>query len=317
MRPRYVAKLWGGARIGELPAKKRPGHAPPARTGESWEVADLPEGSSFIDGGQNDGRPLRAVVAEHGTAVAGQRATRADISRPDRVLRFPLLVKLVDAGDKLSVQVHPGRDYARTHPGTFAKDESWLVVHADAGATVLHGMNDGVTREDFVRALAEERPEELMRAVPVAVGDVLRIPPGTMHAVGAGCMLLEVQEPSDTTFRVWDYRRSDAGKLRELHVEQALEVARFGPETAPVVVGPVSAGVQTAYYGMTIVDLSAHQDVVVDRAPGEPAVLFVLDGDLHVEGLSLPRGASAIVVASAGTVSMSGAARVVVMTTGT
>src|SRR5688572_8390835 len=135
MRPRYIDKIWGGSRLAALPAKQRPGHAPPAdqRTGESWEVADLVEGSSVVDG---DGTPLRALVEKYGRALVGEKAREG----PDGVLRFPLLVKLIDAGDDLSVQVHPGQEYARAHPGTFSKDEAWLVVTVEPGARVLHGM---------------------------------------------------------------------------------------------------------------------------------------------------------------------------------
>src|SRR5262245_56559027 len=123
MRPRYVEKLWGGVHIERLPAKSRAGHAPPQgkRIGESWEVADLPEGSTVVDGGPLDGASLRDVVVRFERRVVGARAQPG----VDGVLRFPLLVKLIDAGDDLSVQVHPDAAYARTHPGTFAKDEAW------------------------------------------------------------------------------------------------------------------------------------------------------------------------------------------------
>lgn len=318
MRPRFVEKLWGGARLRELPAKGQEGHRPdPAtRTGESWEVADLPEGCSTIEGGAHHGSPLRALVAAHGRALIGERASAG----PDGVLRFPLLVKLLDAGDDLSVQVHPGPDYARAHPGTFAKDEAWLVVAAEPGARVLHGLKDGVSRDAFVAAIAAGRAEEMLRTVRVTVGDVLRIAPGTMHAVGRGCLLLEVQEPSDTTFRVWDYNRLEHGKPRALHVEQALAVARFGKQDPPLVADLGRAGLMTERYGMALVDVTTNAPVVIDGAVGrdarEPAVLFVLEGEVDIEGTRLVRGASAIVSATAGDLTLTGAGRVVVMSTG-
>lgn len=324
MRPRYVEKIWGGARVAALPAKKRAGHAPPAgmRIGESWEVADLVEGCSVVDGGPWDKTPLRALVEQHGRALVGERAREG----PDGVLRFPLLVKLIDAGDDLSVQVHPGQDYARAHPGTFSKDEAWLVVSVDPGARVLHGFRDGVTKEKFVDAIAHGRAHELLRNVRVSVGDVLRIAPGTVHAVGAGCVLLEVQEPSDTTFRVWDYNRQENGKPRKLHVEQALEVARFGKQDPPLVqdLAP-GAGLTTSCYSMHVMHVdSGSASAVIERPRGEPAVLFVLDGTVDVDGAHLPQGATAIVPACAGDVPVSvhggaGAhdrAVVVVMSTG-
>ena len=293
MKPHYVEKLWGGARLGALAAKKRPGHAPPfAKTGESWEVADLPEGCSVVDGGPLHGRTLRDVVAEHGRAVCGERA----VAGPDGVLRFPLLVKLLDAADDLSVQVHPHAAYASAHPGTFSKDEAWLVVAAEPGAKVLHGLKDGVDRAAFERAITDGTAAQCLREVHVAVGDVLRIAPGTMHAVGRGCLLLEVQEPSDTTFRVWDYNRVEAtGKKRALHIEQALAVARFGKQDPPLVGSADERAVRTPLYAMSIKRVD-HEQLVTRRA-GEPAVVFVLDGEVLVDDVLVPKGGTALVTA--------------------
>lgn len=322
MRPRFVEKLWGGARIAALAAKRRPGHAPPAgvRTGESWEVADVPEGCSVVDGVHAGlaglaglaGAPLRALVEQHGRSLVGERAAPG----PDGVLRFPLLVKLIDAGDDLSVQVHPGHEYARHHPGTFSKDEAWLVVDVAPGAKVLHGAREGVTRDSFAHAIAAGRAHEMLRTVRVSVGDVLRIAPGTLHAVGAGCLLLEVQEPSDTTFRVFDYGRVERdGKPRPLHVEQAMAVARFGKQDPPLVqdLAP-GAGLVTSCYSMHMVKVS--QPTVVHRPAGEPAVLFVLDGDVVVETVPMPHGSTSIVPACAPDVEARGDGTLVVMTTG-
>ncbi|HEY4221137.1 MAG TPA: type I phosphomannose isomerase catalytic subunit [Myxococcota bacterium] len=317
MRPRYVEKLWGGSRLRELPAKLRPGHAPAesARTGESWEVADLPEGCSLVDGGPLDGTPLRALVAEHGRAVVGARAQPGS----DGVLRFPLLVKLIDAGDDLSVQVHPDADYARAHPGTFSKDEAWLVVARSPGAQVLHGLRDGVTREKLRAAIADGTADKQLRAVRVSVGDVLRIAPGTMHAVGAGCLLLEVQEPSDTTFRVFDYNRVEAnGKTRPLHVEQAMAVARFGPQEPPLV-ADAQAGhraINTPLYAMSLAHVSG--EAPLQKIEHEPAVVFVLEGTASIDDVIVPAGGTALVTAAAERVPLRApeGATVVVMTPG-
>jgi mannose-6-phosphate isomerase len=231
MRAVFVEKLWGGVRIGMLPAKRRQRHQPPTTigVGESWEVADLPEGQSIVDdeaiAGPYAGRTLGSMVEQYGPDLVGTAHP------PDR---FPLLVKLIDAAEPLSVQVHPGADYAKEHPGTFSKEEAWLVVDVAAGGTVLHGFVDGVSRELFVEATRRGLPHELMRSVAVRRGDVMHVSPGIVHAIGAGVMILEVQEPSDTTFRVWDYDRVDVtGKKRPLHLEQALRVARFDHQPPP------------------------------------------------------------------------------------
>lgn len=327
MRPLFVEKPWGGARLASLAAKQRPGHGPPpgGRVGEAWEVADLPEGASVVDGGPLDGTPLTKLVEEHGRDLVGERAAPG----PDGVLRFPLLVKLIDAGDDLSVQVHPDEAYARAHPGTFPKDEAWLVVAVEPGARVLHGVRDSVDRDAFLRAIHERRAHELLREVRVSVGDVLRIAPGTLHAVGRGCLLLEVQEPSDTTFRVWDWDRKDAnGATRKLHVEEALAVARFGPQDPPIVGDaiPGRPALRTRLYSLALHEVGPGRPAPVPRAPGEPAVVFVLEGEVALRpdtdrdepSVRLPAGGSAVVVAKGPAVRAEAGtpSTIVVMTTG-
>ena len=229
--PWLVPKIWGGPtlrdRLGKRPS---PGHPPleaGAAVGESWEVADLPEGQCLIAHGPLARRPLGDAVARHGAALTGGDHAR-----------FPLLVKLLDARADLSVQVHPGPEAAAGLEGARPKDECWLILEAEPDGAVLHGLRDGVTREDLAAALGDSSqadPTALLRRVPVQAGDVLRVPPGTIHAICAGVMLLEVQQPSDTTFRVWDYERPGLdGQPRPLHIDQALEVAHFGAQPAPL-----------------------------------------------------------------------------------
>ncbi len=275
MRPAYVEKLWGGDRIRALPAKQRAGHAPPAGAiGEAWEVADLPQGQSVVSAGAHAGKTLGALVREFGAALVGERAQPG----ADGVLRFPILVKLIDANDDLSVQVHPGADYANAHAGTFSKDEAWLVVQADDGACVLHGTRAGVTRESFRDAIRLDRAHLALREVPARVGDVLRIPPGTLHAVGKGCLLLEVQEPSDTTFRVFDYNRTDQqGKSRQLHIAEALDVAQFGEQPDTHV---HDRRVQATHFSLAVHELQPRTDEVL--VCDEPMVLYALRASLQL-----------------------------------
>ena len=132
---------------------------------------------------------------------------------------FPFLVKLIDAAQDLSVQVHPGKDLHDDE----RKDESWILLRADTKASLIHGFNGSVSREQLGEALAHGDPMPLFRQVPVTAGTIVRVPPGTVHAIGAGILLLEVQDPMPRTYRLWDYaRRGLDGNPRELHVEQAL-----------------------------------------------------------------------------------------------
>jgi mannose-6-phosphate isomerase len=167
--PVLVEKIWGGDRMGP-------------RVGEAWHVSDLPNGQS-----QHLGEDLHAWVARYGRSLVGERA--------EDDARFPLLLKLIDAADDLSVQVHPSKAAAAERPGAHPKDETWLILEKDAGARVLHGFNAGVDRAAFEAATEAGHPEDLLRAVPVEPGDVVRVVPGTMHAIGRGTFLLELQEP--------------------------------------------------------------------------------------------------------------------------
>jgi mannose-6-phosphate isomerase len=322
MRPLFVEKLWGGSRIATLPAKQRAGHAPPldVAVGESWEVADLPEGQSSVDDhpvcADFAGRTLGSLVREFGHSLVGTRHA-AD--------RFPILVKLIDAAEDLSVQVHPGDEYAAAHPGTASKDEAWLVVDSADGARVLHGFVPGVSRELFADAVRKGLPHELMRSVPARRGDVLHVSPGIVHAIGQGALILEVQEPSDTTFRVWDFDRVDAsGRKRALHIEQAMAVARFDAQPPALVPrrreGDADVLVATRSFSMRSVPVhgpvARRWDVPMETAQ----VLYAVDDDVDFawgeHTITVPRGGSCVLPASCGAIEFptrEGTTRVIVM----
>lgn len=221
-RPHLVSKVWGGRKLHELFGKDLPADEP---YGESWEVADLDEGHSSVDGGMYDGESLSALVDRFGARLVGTASSDG---------RFPLLVKLLDAARDLSVQVHPGPDDLAARPGApskgQSKDECWLILDADPGAGILHGLRQSTDGATFRAAVKEGRVVDMLTRVEVSAGDVFRVPPGTIHAICAGVALLEIQQPSDTTYRVYDYGRPGLdGKPRELHIEDALAVARLEP----------------------------------------------------------------------------------------
>ena len=221
LNPKLVPKIWGGHHLVDLWHKRSP-QEPREKLGESWEVADLPEGQSIVASGPLEGKTLREVVENHPTELLGEGDRTA----------FPLLVKLLDAADDLSVQVHPGKQHEGVMPGARSKDEAWVILHTQPGGAILHGLKEGVTREDFSACVASGGdPTTLMRREEVQPGDVVHVPPGTMHAICAGVSLLEIQQPSDTTYRVWDYNRPGLDGLpRDLHIEQALAVTNFGQQ---------------------------------------------------------------------------------------
>jgi mannose-6-phosphate isomerase len=204
-RPRLVEKMWGGRRLEgalgrSLPAGKL--------IGESWELYDFPPGviegasgwvSSEIANGPLAGRTLHSLIEEFGRAVHG------DMPLLGPAGQFPILIKYLDAKENLSVQVHPDEAYTRGHPGTHLKSEAWYVVENEAGAKLWRGLKAGVTRARFAAAIEEGRVEELIKVIEAKAGQCFYLPSGTVHALGAGILVAEVQTSSDTTFRVYDF----------------------------------------------------------------------------------------------------------------
>jgi mannose-6-phosphate isomerase len=227
---RLHEKPWGGRALeGVLGLSLPPG----ARVGETWEVVDRAgEENSVVAEGPHRGRTLRELVERFGDDLLG-RAART------REGRFPLLVKYIDASEDLSVQVHPDdAAAARLGNGAEGKTEAWYFLAARPGARVLAGLAPDVTRERFAREAGGAGVVPLLRATPAVPGSALCVPGGTVHAIGAGIALLEVQQNSDTTFRVYDWGRVGLdGKARPVHLEQAAACARFGADP-PVPVTP-------------------------------------------------------------------------------
>ena len=219
-QPIYKEKIWGGRKLESVYGRELP---PGRLIGESWEIADHGEDVSRVSGGPLNGVSLKELMAERPADFLGERiAGRA----PDR---FPLLVKLIDASDKLSVQVHPTDDYAARHEGgEWGKTEMWFVAHADDGAELICGLAGGVGSEEFERAMREGDMGDCLNRIPVKEGDVMFVPSGRVHAIGAGNLILEIQENSDVTYRVYDWDRvGNDGKPRQLHKEKAMEVIDF------------------------------------------------------------------------------------------
>lgn len=188
---------------------------------ESWEIAAHPNGSSTVRNGPLAGLTLPQVLAMWGEALVGSRNPRAL-----REGKFPLLVKLLDANAWLSVQVHPDDAYGLAHDGEYGKTEMWVVLHAEprpeGPRELIYGFRPGVTREAFAAAIAEGRTEDFLYRLAVRKGDVVFVPAGTVHALGPGVIVAEIQQNSDTTYRIYDW-----GRPRPLHIEKALDVLNF------------------------------------------------------------------------------------------
>ena len=206
-------KIWGGTKLRdefgyEIPSDK---------VGEYWAISAHPHGVSTIKNGRFAGMGLDQLYAEH-------RELFGNSSEPV----FPLLTKILDANDWLSVQVHPDNHYAMEHEGELGKTECWYVIAADEGAEIIYGHN-AKSREELRQQIEKKEWDKLLTKVPVKAGDFFYVPSGTMHAIGSGILILETQQSSDTTYRVYDFdRKDDEGNLRELHLEKSIDVLNIG-----------------------------------------------------------------------------------------
>src|SRR5262245_6135901 len=193
--PIFKERVWGGRNLERLFAKTLPPDVP---IGESWEITDRPEGVSAIANGSLAGKDLRWLMEHHGKDLLG----------PPRAYtgRFPLLVKILDAQETLSVQVHPPADVARQFGGE-SKTEMWLIADAAPGAEIFVGLKRGVTRAEFERHLKTGTVAECLHRLSVKAGDAMFLPSGRLHAIGGGVVIFEIQQNSDTTYRVFDWNR--------------------------------------------------------------------------------------------------------------
>ena len=215
-KPIFKERVWGGRNLERLYGKKLPAGAV---IGESWDVSDRPGDVSIVSNGPLAGKDLHWVVEHFHTNLLGDAKLEAG--------RFPLLIKLLDARDVLSLQVHPPAHKAVELHGD-PKTEMWFIAEADPGAELHVGLKRGVTRPEFERKIKEGSVSECFHRVPVRAGDVMFLPSGRVHAIGAGLVIFEIQQNSDTTYRVFDWNRVGLdGKPRELHIEQSLASIDF------------------------------------------------------------------------------------------
>ena len=210
--------LWGGMRLKEEYNKQ----TNLEKVAESWELSCHKDGQSVIQNGPEAGKSLDQYLDEQGDIVLGKNA--------EKFPYFPLLIKLIDAKDNLSVQVHPDNEYAMRVEGEFGKTEMWYIVDCEPGASLLYGFKQEITKSEFARRIENDTILEVCNRVPVKKGDVFFIDSGTLHAIGKGILLCEVQQNSNTTYRIYDYGRvGKDGKPRELHVEKAKDVTKLAP----------------------------------------------------------------------------------------
>ncbi len=212
-----MERIWGSDRLRTFFGKNLPAGKP---IGESWELSDLPQGQSVMENGPAEGRDFRQFLDQYGQEFG---FTEEQCTPP-----FGLLIKLLDANQVLSVQVHPDDAACRKYPGARLKTECWYVLAAEPDAVIYKGLKKNILKDDVRQALQNGNLADLMEVYKVRKGDFHYLPAGTIHALGAGVMVAEIQTPSDTTYRLYDWGRVDAqGKTRTLHIEEALDSIHY------------------------------------------------------------------------------------------
>lgn len=227
LKPVFQEKIWGGSRLKSVFGFDIPND----KIGEDWAISAHPHGVSVVENGEFKGQKLDDLWKEH----------KELFGHPTEPV-FPLLIKILDAEDELSVQVHPDDAYGMKHEGELGKTECWYIIDAEPGAEIIYG-HHAKTREELAEMIKEGRWDDLLKKVPVKKGDFFYVPSGTIHAIGKGIMILETQQSSDTTYRVYDYDRKDAsGQKRELHIQQSIDVTTVPAKTPRLQIKEVRKG---------------------------------------------------------------------------
>ena len=271
-------KIWGGTRLRDEFGYEIPSD----HVGEYWAISAHPHGVSVVKNGPYAGMGLNQLYTEHRELFG---------NRPEPV--FPLLTKILDANDWLSVQVHPDDAYGMEHEGELGKTECWYIIAADEGAEIIYG-HHAQSKEELRQMIEAKEWDDLLARVPVKAGDFFYVPSGTMHAIGSGILILETQQSSDTTYRVYDFdRKDDQGNLRELHIEQSIDVLNLG---APANSRPVEEKVDHLSSTLLVANdfFGVHKWVVNGEVRFEKthdySLLSVLSGQgsLQVDGKDYP-----------------------------
>ena len=287
-KPIYQERVWGGRNLEEALGRKLPeGEV----IGESWDVVDRREAMSFIEKGDFAGKSLRELIEDRPEEIMGEGY---DSSRP-----FPILVKWLDCSDRLSLQVHPPAEVAPALGGE-PKTENWYIADCQADASLIVGLKNGVTRDEFERRLGEGTLEECVHRFLVSSGESILVESGRIHAIDAGNLILEIQQNSDTTYRVYDWGRVGLdGSPRQLHVEESLKCIDwndFEPET--VCPGPgESLLADCREFRLRKMDLEVSSNPVA-LEQGEPRLVSVTAGSVQISGKEAVNGTTVLLPAT-------------------
>lgn len=282
-QPIFKERVWGGRSLERLHGKRLPIGAP---IGESWEISDRPGDVSVVAHGPLAGKDLHWLVENHRANLLGNARLEGG--------RFPLLIKLLDAQEKLSLQVHPPAARAAELHGD-PKTEMWFIAAAAPGAELYVGLKSGVTRADFERQIQDGSVAECFHRVPVRAGDAMFLPSGRVHAIGAGLVIFEIQQNSDTTYRVFDWNRVGLdGQPRDLHVAQSLASIDFNDFEPALTVGEETSGANcrirklVSHPLFNVELIRAQSDRAIPLPASRMQIIGVVAGEVRVNGSSTP-----------------------------
>ena len=279
-RPYYRTVIWGGDRIGRYKGVDLPGPS----IGESWEISGIPGSVSLVDGGDFDGVSLNDLAETYGAAFLGRKAAATYESTG-----FPLLIKFIDARDNLSLQVHPDERLARIRHNCNGKDEMWYVVEADPGAEILCGLKREMTPDHFDEVVKGNRLIDYVARHDSEKGQVYYIPAGTIHAICAGNLILEVQQTSDITYRIYDYDRLDKdGNPRQLHTDEAREAIDYtfpheNHPTGEVINEPAEDIVVSPHFKVDLLKVEDQEQTIINGNGDSFTIIVVIDGHVHAK----------------------------------
>lgn len=296
LTPAIKDYLWGGTRLITDYNKK----TELDKAAESWELSTHPDGESIVASAPWEGMKLTDYIKAQGDECLGTKAAAFDF--------FPILIKLIDAKDNLSIQVHPDDEYAMRVEGEYGKTEMWYIADCEDGAYLYYGLNRAVTKEEFRASIDNNTVLELLNKVPIHKGDVFFIPSGTIHAICSGTLICEVQQNSNTTYRVYDYDRRDAaGNARELHIDKAIDVSRLTP--SPAQKKPENGILASCrYFTVEKISCSGSLDIKLDTESFRSLIILEGSGSVTAGGteLEVRKGDSIIVPAQNGILAVSG-----------
>ena len=305
LKPAFKDYLWGGTRLRDDFGKD----CDFDKIAESWELSCHKDGNSVVADGEFAGLTLAQYIEKEGKSVLGTNCEKFE--------NFPILIKLIDTKDNLSVQVHPNNEYAQRVEGEYGKTEMWYVVDCDEGASLLYGFKHNITKEEFRERIENNTLLEVTNSVPVKKGDVFFIEAGTLHAIGKGILIAEIQQNSNTTYRIYDYGRVGAdGKPRQLHIDKAVDVTNLCPAKPYPQSEPVDMGGWTKkrlakceYFTVDVINVDTSAALEADKSSF--VNILVLDGGcvLSSEGndaVELKKGDSVFIPAGLGKFELTG-----------